>query len=316
MNDIHKDQDKLHVAVCVATYKRPRMLACLLEGLNQLTFRTAPPALRIIVIDNDSTGSARAVCEQWQPRLRWPLEYYLETRRGISFARNRALTEAGESVDFIAFIDDDEIPEPQWLNELLHIQAVHTADVVAGPALPHFPDDVPAWVVKGRHFDHDRYQTGAHLKAASTNNVLVRRGVFKQVGVFDERLGLTGGEDRHLFMRVHRAGFKMIWADEAVVWDWIPASRANMKWILLRFYRMGTTRSFREIDLRKSVLVYPRLIYQGCGFMIAGLALMPLGILAGRHLLVRYLRYICYGAGILAGLMGGRYEEYRQTHGA
>ena len=315
MNESGKTRDVPRVAVCVATYKRPQMLAHLIESLNELSFDTSPPELRIIIIDNDSAESARSVCEQWQPRLRWPLEYYVETRRGISFARNRALAKAGESVDFIVFIDDDEVPESQWLNELLRVQTAYTADVVAGPVLPHFPEDVPDWVVKGQHFDHDRHQTGERLKIASTGNVLVRRGVFEQIGVFDERLGLTGGEDRHLFMRASRAGFKMIWADEAVVWDWIPASRTNMKWILLRFYRMGTTRSFREIDLRTSVLVYPRLVFPGCGFMLAGLALMPLGILAGRHLLVRHLRYICYGAGILTGLMGGRYEEYQQTHG-
>src|SRR3989304_3999768 len=81
----------MNVAICVATYKRPIMLWRLLEGISRLTFRDQQPQIRIIIVDNDVEQSARQVCDDWRLKLRWPLDYQVEPRRGIPFARNKAL---------------------------------------------------------------------------------------------------------------------------------------------------------------------------------------------------------------------------------
>ena len=81
----------MKIAVCVPTYKRPQGLAKLLEALGKMTFSGADPKLRIIVVDNDPKGSAHAVFENFKNKLGWPLEYHVEKRRGIPFARNKCL---------------------------------------------------------------------------------------------------------------------------------------------------------------------------------------------------------------------------------
>ena len=51
------------ISVCVSTYQRPEGLKRLLDGLNQLTFsKCETPKLEVIVVDNDSSEEARAVC--------------------------------------------------------------------------------------------------------------------------------------------------------------------------------------------------------------------------------------------------------------
>jgi glycosyltransferase involved in cell wall biosynthesis len=243
------------------------------------------------------------------------LRYYVELRRGIATARNTAVARVGDDTEFVAFIDDDEVPEPQWLDQLLSVQAAHSADVVAGPALPHFLPDTPEWIIRGRHFDHARYETGDRLRSASTNNCLVRHRVFRELSAgFAVAFDLTGGEDRHFFDRARRAGFNMVWCDEAVVKEWIPLSRANLTWILERFYRMGTSWSHIALDLSPAVVAWPPALVRGGTFTCAGLLLLPWGLIRGRHLLVRHLRYICYGVGVFAGLIGLRSEEYRRIH--
>ena len=93
----------MNVAVCIITYKRPDGLTRLLKGINALTFRGERPGLRVIVVDNDEAASGRKTCDAVQPDLSYKLEYFIEPRRGIPFARNKAVAVAKHMADFIAF---------------------------------------------------------------------------------------------------------------------------------------------------------------------------------------------------------------------
>ena len=307
----------MQVAVCVITYQRPQGLRRLLDGLNRLTFASAPPDIRCVVVDNDEAGSARAVCDEAGSEFRWKLEYSIEPRRGIPQARNAALAQAGTSADFVAFIDDDEVPEPTWLGELLRVQRESGADVVAGPQVPHFMEPPPRWIVKGRFFDPPPYRTGRRLDRASTGNVLIRFDVLRAMDPhFNERMALTSGEDILFFRHVHRAGFTIVWTNEAVAREWIPASRVNAGWILRRAFRYGTNTAAIERDLRSPVGATLVLLALGCYKLAKGLFfLLPMTCLRGRAGAVFYAWLIWAGAGVLAGLAGHRYEEYRRVHG-
>ena len=230
-------------------------------------------------------------------------------------ARNKAVACTGENVDFIAFIDDDEVPEPNWLDELLHTQKSYNSDVVSGPVLPYFKESVPAWMIEGGFFERLRYQTGYPLEFAATNNVLIRSEVFQKMDkIFDEDLALTGGSDKEFFVRVYRAGYKIVWADEALVYEWIPKSRANVKWILQRSYRLGNTDGLCELDFNPSISARIIRITKSSGRIVLGVLFIPLSLALGQLVFINNLRSICRGAGILAAIVGSRYEEYRTVH--
>jgi succinoglycan biosynthesis protein ExoM len=303
------------VAVCVATYRRPLGLARLLNGLDGLRFhKSAPPDISVIIVDNDPENSARMVCEDHRARLRWPLVYEHEPRRGIAQARNRAVHCAGGDVQFLAFIDDDEVPDSSWLEELLFAQRLYAADVVSGPVLPAFEAPVPGWM-RG-FFDRSRYPTGTRLAYARTGNVLIRSNLLREPSLaFDERLALTGGEDTHLFLRIAQLGATLVWADEAVVHESVPRTRICLTWVLRRAYRAGVTWSFCECDLDPSVALRVRRTAKGLGRMIQGLLLLPLAALRGRQAIICCLWQVSWGMGNLSGLMGLQHEEYRQVHG-
>jgi len=307
----------MRVAICVITYKRPQGLARLLDGLDGLSFDDQRPDIEVVVVDNDPEGSTREFCEQRRSSCRWELRYYVEPRRGIPFARNTAINQASSNADFIAFIDDDEQPEPDWLNELLKVQRQHGADVVAGPVVSRFDGDVAPWIEKGRFFDRRRYPTGQVLDRAYTGNVLFRTEIRSTLPtLFDERMALTGGSDTHFFLRVARAGYKIVWADDAVVTDWLPATRVHARWILQRAFRMGTSKVLIDMDLRPWLVAWPHLGAIAVYRIVTGALLTLPGLLIGKHFLIRQVRYVCYGAGLLAGLVGVRYKEYSATHGS
>jgi glycosyltransferase involved in cell wall biosynthesis len=75
--------------------------------------------LDVVVIDNDAAGEGIAICRQRADDYPWPMVFGHEPRRGISFARNRAVAMAlARAPDFIAMLDDDEWPDRAWLKAL------------------------------------------------------------------------------------------------------------------------------------------------------------------------------------------------------
>src|SRR5262249_38489257 len=106
----------LLVGVC--TFMRPNMLSKFLRACARL--KPVPPLqFELLIVDNDAAGSARATVEAARDSLTFPVHYVIEEERGIARARNRVLTEALRlNADYLAFVDDDEIMQPGWLDAL------------------------------------------------------------------------------------------------------------------------------------------------------------------------------------------------------
>jgi succinoglycan biosynthesis protein ExoM len=304
----------MRVAVCIPTYQRLAGLRRTLEGLSKLTFdKVEAPALEIIVVDNDPAGSARTLCEEMRSDLRWPLKYGIALRRGVGPVRNKGIELATGSADFIAFVDDDRVPEPFWLDEFLHVQQSYGADVVCGRVLTSYEASTPDWIRRGRFFEVPRppgaTTTGDLIKFVDGGNALVRMEVFDKMGMFNEDWGLTPGEDTHFYWRAYRSGYKMVWADNALVREYIPKRRANAKGIARHAYGRGYSATLCELDLRPPLAVWLVRTAKAGGRIVQGLLLIPLTLILGRHVFFKGLQYICRGAGIFSALVGIRYRE-------
>jgi succinoglycan biosynthesis protein ExoM len=297
------------VAICIGTYKRPELLRELLFGISQLTFCKAPaPEIEIIVVDNDPLRTAEPICTSVE--LPWRLKYFVEQHRGITHVRNRAVQEAG-TVDFIAFIDDDEVPTPQWLDELLATQHRFGADVVAGPVLPQFAPGTPQWAESSRLFHRPTFSTGQSVEICSTNNALVSREVLLRVPTFDDRFNLSGGEDTHFFVRARKAGCSMIWSQEAIVSEPIALERANFRWLLRRGYQCGNTWSFCELSLDGRLRTRTLRFFKASAHVTKGLALTVAAVFEGKAALARSLQRVFLGVGMLTGLAGHKFLAYK-----
>src|SRR5262245_12903674 len=138
--------DRPHITVCICTFKRPRLLARLLDELRRQVTGDAF-TYSIVVVENDPARSAQPVAEAFIAAGGIPLVFAIENQPNIARARNRAVAEArGE---FIAFIDDDEYPVPEWLARLLAAAAAYQSDGVLAPVKPYFEHQPPRWLVQG-----------------------------------------------------------------------------------------------------------------------------------------------------------------------
>ncbi|MBW2667902.1 MAG: glycosyltransferase [Deltaproteobacteria bacterium] len=301
----------------MATYLRPKGLQRLLVALASAAFPSGAPTVDVVVVDNDPEGSARELCESAREWLPFDLHYTIEKRRGIPQARNAALAVAMPFADFVVFTDDDVEPATGWLAELLRVQALYRADVVAGPNPPRFLEEPPAWIQEGRFFDCEPRATGTLVDIAATHNVLVRCKVFEQMDrLFDERLALHGCEDTEFFWRVARAGHRMVWAQDALAYECVPATRVTLRWLLERTYRIANGRGstvLRSLEGLTGSRVFVNglkcLARGGVHFAIA--VVLRRGVVARAHALLS----LASGAGWLSGLSGRRYDEYRRVHG-
>lgn len=301
------------VTVAVLTFRRPADLAELLPILVRQAAE-APAQVDILVVDNDPAAGARA--QVAAAAAAGPVRYAHEPAPGIASARNRALDEA--TGELLVFIDDDERPTADWLSLLLAEYRRRRPVAVVGPVVSRYDEPPSPWVQAGRFFDRRRLPTGTPVTVAATNNLLldlawVRRNDLR----FDERFGLSGGSDTLFTRQLIARGGRMVWCDEAVVIDVVPASRLTRDWVLRRAYRIGNASSRvildgsspgRRLGLRFALLV------RGAARLVGGALRCTAGLLTGqlRHR-ARGLRTAARGAGMLSGSLGAVYSEYSRS---
>ncbi|MGH0032595.1 MAG: glycosyltransferase family 2 protein [Myxococcota bacterium] len=296
---------RAHVSICIPSYRRPEGLFALLGALDGLVFDGETPEIQLVVVDNDAEGSAWPVCENARSWLRHPLRYVVEKRKGIPIARNAAVA-AGSDAQWIAFVDDDETPEPRWLEALLRTQRECAADVVTGPVVPRFAAEPPRWVLEGGFFASLEHATGEVLHSAYTNNVLVRTACLDALpSLFDERFQLGVGEDRELFERIAARGGRIVWCREARVYERVPAERARLRWLLRRGFRVGASNT-HITRLRADGPVAGRVAAHGAWCVARGTARAVGGVARGPVAAVRGLQLAAFGLGRVAGLLGLR----------
>jgi succinoglycan biosynthesis protein ExoM len=323
------------VRIAVLTYQRPKDLAEALPRLVEQAARVANEGMiaDIVVVDNDPAGGAQRLVKSFGSAgpataasdrgstLAPPIidvRYEHEATPGIAAARNRALTTAGD-VDLLVFIDDDERPCDHWLALLLQTYAEHHSAAVVGPVISQFAVEPDPWITAGGFFDRLRRPTGSRVDVAATNNLLLDLHQVRGLGLrFDTEFGLTGGSDTLFTRQLHRSGGRIIWCDEAIVADIVPAARVSRSWVVRRALRSGNSWSRTSLALTagpvRRMLVRLRLSGRGLVRLAGGFARLSAGALTlsqGRR--ARGIRTLARGSGMLTGAWGYRYQEYKRA---
>ena len=261
------------VSVCICTFRRPDLLQRLLRAM--LTQDFPAERFEVVVLDNDPGQSAAGVLSGLQAEFCGRLRVLTLAEPNISLARNATIDAA--SGNWIAMLDDDEYPSSDWLSQLLATQQKYAADIVFAPVLPEYEAGVASWMRRGGFFERRRLATGTSIdhRDARSGNVLMRKSLLNQLslpsGPFDPLYGRTGGEDSMLFRQLNGLGARMIWCDDAPVFELVPVSRATAGWLLRRSFRTGQL--FMQTELactppagrtRRALLLSCRALVQAC----------------------------------------------------
>jgi GT2 family glycosyltransferase len=219
-----------HVAVVVATRDRPDKLERCMDHLDAQVYGR----FSVVVVDNaPRTDAAAGVVERHRANL--AVSHLVEPRPGLSWARNLGWRCADG--DIVAFLDDDEVPDPYWLCELVRgFRAAPGVGCVSGMILPLCIDTpAQAWFEqygghsKGRGFtpavfaaDRANYDPLYPLPPfGAGGNMAIRRDCLDAIGGFDVALGAgtpaLSGEDTLAFTQLLLAGYTMVYQPTAIV---------------------------------------------------------------------------------------------------
>lgn len=285
-------KNRKHISVCICTYQRPTMLAQLLR---QLCLQQTGELFTysIVVADNDRQETARPVVQEFSSTAPIPVRYCVEPEQNIAKVRNQSVTNAFG--DFVAFIDDDEEPTAEWLLHLFREIESSGADGVLGPVLPRFLTPPPEWIIRGNIFLRHSLPTGTWLRWDQTRsgNTLLRRSIFEDPSNhFRPEYG-RGGEDVDFFRRMISKGMRFRWCAEAVAYEVVPPERWRRSYLLRRALLRGRAPYNQGWPVLKSLIAVP--IYT------LGL---PFFLLAGQHVLMRYLIKECDHLGRIFTFLG------------
>ncbi|HEX3744315.1 MAG TPA: glycosyltransferase family A protein [Bryobacteraceae bacterium] len=243
------------VSVVVCTYNRAAMLRRALQSLTVLTTGSTF-TYEIVVVDDGSTDDTAAVVQALPANSAATIRYLRQANAGVASARNTGVRSArGE---WIAFFDDDQLAEPNWLRELFAAVCAEDADFAGGPCRPLLPAGVDAATLSQtirRLLGENPLMMASAPRATwdprsrlnalpGTGNVLIRRKLFDTVGFFTETRHY--GEDLEFFRRAVRHGARLAIAPQAIVWHVIPPNRLSPEY-LFRLARLGGE-SQAEID--------------------------------------------------------------------
>ena len=238
------------LTVVVPTCNRP---SGLLVALRSLLAQSTDDRYEIIVVDNYGGADTRSIIESLPSAAGVEVRYVAEPVRGSSYARNAGIS--ASRGEFVAFMDDDMVASPAWLQSLADCFRRHPeAWVVGGRITLGLPARSPVWFHPelGLTSYLGRLDLGAdtmklsHPFSVFSGNAAVRRSALERLGGFDVRLGRTGtglfgGEDTEFFERVNRAGGVAYYCGRATAVHTIAPARLRRGWFRCRAFFQGRT---------------------------------------------------------------------------
>ena len=298
------------IDICILTYKRENLLRSLLISINDMILIDVNA--KIIVIDNDKMGSGKKIIEEFKKISKYEVVYDIEPEKGISNARNKALSLVTSK--YVAFLDDDEFVSKKWLDILWKALIIYKADVAFGPVIPICPEELPNWLKNHPYFSRTRMPSGTRVETGGCGNVIfkfesIRYPYYK----FNNKYSLSGGEDTDFFYRVNMDGFIEIWCDEAIVYENILKDRICLKWILGRSFRTGQTAIRIQINNKKTLYKLITLLSLLFKFFL-GIAMIPFAFFVSRSCGVIMVSHVCSVFGKISVFIKAipLYKEYKE----
>lgn len=236
------------ITIIIPTKNRCESLKGLLDSL------TASRGLErirpeIIVGDNDSLDQTGDLLKQTSSHFPVPLKTVKVSVPGKSAVLNQIITIAGGEI--LAFLDDDVVVAETWLEALAGFFENHPGyDVAQGviriPAPESEDPEIRQLLKRYRTIPHlDLPVRYSEIRLLNGSNFAVRRGVFEGVGGFDERLGPGASgtsEDVELAQRIVKAGIKIAYMRETVVYHRVDRSRLTDDYFKSTHKRQGRSR--------------------------------------------------------------------------
>jgi glucosyl-dolichyl phosphate glucuronosyltransferase len=303
--------DRKNISVIICSYNRARSLGRTIGSVAEQSLSKAFD-WEVLIVDNNSTDTTKEVVGEYQRRYPERIRYIFEPQQGISHARNSGVREARGEI--LAFIDDDETADPDWLQNLT--ANLHSGEWAGagGPVMPSWTGPRPNWLKVDSPFTLGPLAAWTAdpkrelLTAAPVGaNMAYRKEVFGWFGGFRTDLGRIGkillhGEDTEFGRRLIAAGQKLRYEPLAITHHPAEESRVHKAYFRVWWFNKGRSdvREFKNAGGRTRLFGIPvRLFRDGAVEVVRW-------VIAGSH----SLRFICSLK--IWAYAGEAYESYLQ----
>ena len=253
--------------VVICTRDRPTLLQRCMEAVSRLVY----PKFNVLVVDNaPRDGRSRELA------ARWAVSYVIEPIAGLSRARNRGARTC--DTEILAYLDDDAIPEPEWLSGLAQEFIDPLVMAAAGKVHPVSVETdaerlcaMMGWSeIGGKERLVIDQHTPSWFELANFGgvgigaNMAFRRRAFDIWPGFHHRLDsgvmLDGGGESHAFFSLIDRGYRVVYTPRAVVRHPLPQT---MEYLRARYLKdmadataYMTLLFFEEPRYRREIIKY------------------------------------------------------------
>lgn len=228
----------LKVTVCIASIGRQSVLTTL-ESLADCHL-PEDTIVDVVIADDSASGSVELMLSNHPASWPFGIKIIPSAAANISIARNTCLCNA--SGDYLAFIDDDETADREWLASFIKLAKSTGADAIFGPVNAIYPPGAIKWICDAQPFVKITGQNGEKVSTGSTCNAFVKRSSIVDFKLsFQPELGKSGGEDTAFFAQLNQRGGMLIASEQALVYENVPIERLNIHYLRRRYLRSGQT---------------------------------------------------------------------------
>lgn len=243
------------VSLIITTYNRAQLLAEALRSVAECK-KPACGGVEVIVVDNNSTDDTAAVVEKLSVGFPFPLRYVFEGKQGLSQARNRGAAESEAPI--VAFMDDDQRLDEQFLARIEQELATTNADCIGGPIFYYNAENLPSWLPPLLE-NTGQYDGGREIRVLEPEgrklnggNMAFRKSVLQEIGGYNTQLGRNGrsllaSEEFELQDRLFAEGRKIVYTPNLIQYHYLRPERLTRKYWRRHHFDSGRTAFRREL---------------------------------------------------------------------
>ena len=248
------NRSTLDFTVVIVTYNGAARIGAVLDRL-RYQIGTADIVWEVIVVDNNSTDSTRAVIQQHQASWRQdvPLRYEFESQQGAGFARHHGTKVAHSPL--VGYLDDDNLPWINWVRSAYCFAQQHPEVGVFGsrirgkftaPPPAHFERIAALLALTDRGPMPIPYRPESKVLPPGAGLVVRRQAWLDNVPeerTLAEKFGeREAGEDLEVVLRIQQAGWPVWYNAKMCMHHEIPGSRLTRAYLIRLCQGIGLSR--------------------------------------------------------------------------